>query len=173
MKCFLKCWGCIFCGWEYTSSLLFPLWRSFYVYVKLPYLKMWSFYIVIRAFVCSRDTHFASENECRSVVSDSLPPHGLYIVHGILQARILEWVAFPFSRGSSQPRDQTRVSSIAGKFFTSWATREASKICKKLIQFNNKNTNNLIKKWAVDLNRYFPKKTHRWPTDIWIGASHA
>ena len=42
-----------------------------------------------------------------------------YIVHGILQARILEWVAFPFSRGSSQPRDQTQVSHIAGGFFTS------------------------------------------------------
>ena len=40
-------------------------------------------------------------------------------VHGILQARILEWVAFPFSRGSSQPRDQTRVSCIADGFFTS------------------------------------------------------
>ena len=40
------------------------------------------------------------------------------IVHGILQARILEWVAFPFSRGSSQPRDQTQVSHIAGGFFT-------------------------------------------------------
>jgi len=39
-------------------------------------------------------------------------------VHGILQARILEWVAFPFSRGSSQPRDQTGVSCIAGGFFT-------------------------------------------------------
>ena len=46
-------------------------------------------------------------------------------VHGILQARILEWVAFPFSRGSSQPRDQTWVSSTAGRFFTNWATREA------------------------------------------------
>ena len=42
-----------------------------------------------------------------------------YTVHGILQARILEWVAFPFSRGSSQPRDQTQVSHIAGRFFTS------------------------------------------------------
>ena len=41
------------------------------------------------------------------------------IVHGILQARILEWVAFSFSRGSSQPRDQTQVSRIAGEFFTS------------------------------------------------------
>ena len=47
------------------------------------------------------------------------------IVHGILQARILEWVAFPFSRGSSQPRDWTQVSHIAGRFFTSWVTREA------------------------------------------------
>ena len=40
-------------------------------------------------------------------------------VHGILQARILKWVAMPFSRGSSQPRDQTLVSCIAGRFFTS------------------------------------------------------
>ena len=46
-------------------------------------------------------------------------------VHGILQARILEWVAFPFSRGSSQPRDQTQASRIAGRFFNSWAPREA------------------------------------------------
>ena len=42
-----------------------------------------------------------------------------YTVHGILQARILEWVAFPFFRGSSQPRDQTQVSHIAGGFFIS------------------------------------------------------
>jgi len=48
-----------------------------------------------------------------------------YTVHGILQARRLEWVAFPFSRGSSQPRDGTQVSHIADPFFTSWATREA------------------------------------------------
>ena len=42
-----------------------------------------------------------------------------YAAHGILQARILEWVAFPFSKGSSQPRDLTQVSRIAGGFFTS------------------------------------------------------
>ena len=48
-----------------------------------------------------------------------------YTLHGILQARILEWVAFPFSRGSSQPRYQTQVSHVAGRFFTSWTTREA------------------------------------------------
>ena len=40
-------------------------------------------------------------------------------VHGILQARILEWVTFPFSKGFSQPKDQTKVSHIAGGFFTS------------------------------------------------------
>ena len=48
-----------------------------------------------------------------------------YTVHGILQARILEWGAVPFSKGSSQPRDRTQVSHIAGGFFSSWATREA------------------------------------------------
>ena len=47
-----------------------------------------------------------------------------YTVHGILQARILEWVAFPFSRGSSQPGNRTQVSHIAGGFFISWATKE-------------------------------------------------
>ena len=46
-------------------------------------------------------------------------------VHGILQARILEWVAIPFSRGASRSRDQTWVSHIAGSFFTICATREA------------------------------------------------
>ena len=46
-------------------------------------------------------------------------------VHGILQARILEWVAMPFSRGSSWPRDRTQVSRLAGGFFTYWAIRES------------------------------------------------
>ena len=46
-------------------------------------------------------------------------------IHGIFQARILEWVPVPFSRGSSQFKDQTQVSHVAGGFFTSWATREA------------------------------------------------
>ena len=53
-----------------------------------------------------------------------------YTVHGILQARILEWVAFSFPRGSFQPRDRTQVSHIAGRFFASWATRKAHKEAK-------------------------------------------
>ena len=48
-------------------------------------------------------------------------------VYGILQARILEWVAISSSRGSSWPRDWTRVSWVAGRFVTTWATREALK----------------------------------------------
>ena len=51
------------------------------------------------------------------------------IGHGILQARILKWVAFPFSRGPSQPRDRTQVSRITGRLFTSWAIREAQEYC--------------------------------------------
>ena len=46
-------------------------------------------------------------------------------IHGILQARVLEWVAISFSRGSSRARDQTQVSRIAGRHFNLWATREA------------------------------------------------
>ena len=45
-------------------------------------------------------------------------------VHGVLQARILEWVAISFSRGSSRPRDRTQVSHIAGRRFNLWASRE-------------------------------------------------
>ena len=52
-----------------------------------------------------------TESESHSVVSESLN-HKDYTVHGILQVRILEWVALPFSRGSSQPRDRTQVSCI-------------------------------------------------------------
>ena len=64
-----------------------------------------------------------------SVMSDSATPRTVALQAplsmGILQARIVEWVAMPSSRGSSQPRDRTQVSLIAGGFFTTWATREA------------------------------------------------
>ena len=54
---------------------------------------------------------------------DCSPPGSSF--HGILQARILEWVAIPFSGDSSPSRDQTKVHRIAGRLFTVWATREA------------------------------------------------
>ena len=55
-------------------------------------------------------------------------------IHGIFQARILEWVAPPFSRGSSQPRDQTPVSHIASRLFTVWATKFADILNTALLQ---------------------------------------
>ena len=62
------------------------------------------------------------------VMSDSRDPMGCsppgFCVHGILQARILEWVAISFSRGSSWPRNQTQVSCIADGLFTNWIIRE-------------------------------------------------
>ena len=76
----------------------------------------------------------SSRNLCcivlsRSVVSISANPsfvaHQAPLSMGILQARILEWICMPSSRGSSQPRSWTQVSCIVGGFFTIWANREA------------------------------------------------
>ena len=64
------------------------------------------------------------KRESHSVVSDSLRPMD-NTVNGIVQARIMEWGAFHFSRVSSLPRDQAQIFHISGNFFTSWATREA------------------------------------------------
>ena len=79
----------------------------------------WWDMIIIQMIFCPFKNQIESESEGCSVVSNSATPWT--IVHGILQARILEWGAFPFSRGSSQPKDRTQVSLIAGGFFTSWA----------------------------------------------------
>ena len=56
-----------------------------------------------------------------------------FSIHGILQARILEWITISFSRGSFRPRDQTRVSHIGGRCFNLWATREAYRVLLHLI----------------------------------------
>ena len=69
-----------------------------------------------------------------------------YKVHGIFQARIPEWVAFPFSRGSSQPRDRSQVSHTAGRFFTSWATRDIMVFKKYSIILPNAKVNNYSSK---------------------------
>ena len=91
-----------------------------------------------------------------------------YTVHGIFQVRRLEWVAFPFSRGSSQRRNRTRVSCIVGRFFTSWITKEASTpetniilsfgyitvkiwISKNNHHHHNKNNNKPIHSWEITI----------------------
>ena len=77
----------------------------------------------------------------------SLPDSSL---HGVLQARILEWIATSHSRGSSWPRDRTRISHTEGRFFTVWATMESSLnsgITSKLKDFwNTENENQSILK---------------------------
>ena len=67
---------------------------------------------------------------------DYSPPG--FSVHGIFQARILEWFAISFTNGSSQPRAWTRVSCTAGRFFIYWATREASKVDYTSVKKKNK-----------------------------------
>ena len=79
-------------------------------------------------------TREAPESVSCSVLSDSLwpmdcsPPGSS--VHGVLLARILEWIAIPSSRGSSPPRDLTQVSWITGRFFTIWGNMEARETIK-------------------------------------------
>ena len=93
-------------------------WILYLKFQPVPSQQSYSF------FLSSYDFLTNNESESCSVLSDFFDSMD-YIVHGILQARILEWVAFSFSRGSSQSRDRTQVSRTAGGFFTSWATREA------------------------------------------------
>ena len=103
---------------SHSSQIIFPCLQ----WVTSVWLSKFSLYLLV--MTCGM--------VCRSVMPASLWPHGLYSspsssVYGILQARIPEWVAMPFSRGSSQPRDRTWVSCIAGRFFTVWATSKAPK----------------------------------------------
>ena len=103
--------GCCFCFGSIPSYLLNIYWHNVLQFrllwksvIKLELLWKWK----VKLKVAHSCLIFATP----------------WAVHGILQARILEWVAFPFSKGSSQCRDQTQVSHIAGGFFTSWATRK-------------------------------------------------
>ena len=85
-------------------------------YITLPTDIANSFHIIVKVLVVQLCLTLCNLKEC------ILPGSSVY---GILQARILEWVAPTFSRVSSQPRDQTWVSCISGGFFIVWATREA------------------------------------------------
>ena len=87
------------------------------------HLKYIQYLFVVYLNKAGRSLKMLSESEncsVRPTFCDSMD----FTVYVILQARILEWIAFPFSRESSQPRDRTQVSYIAGEFFTSWATRK-------------------------------------------------
>ena len=100
-----------------TPSWLSELWRFFFFL----YSSVYSCHLLLISSASVRYIPFLSFIMPIFVWNDPSD----YRIHGILQTRILEWVAFPFSRGSSQCRDRTQVSSIAGRFFTRWSTREA------------------------------------------------
>ena len=113
--------NCCICSLEYRhiKFLNFNLISFFLIPVSQPGYSVFSY--------------VSLESESESEVAQSYPtlcdpvdcsPPGSSI-HGILQARILEWVAISFSMGSSWPRDWTQVSRIAGRRFNLWATREA------------------------------------------------
>ena len=100
-------------------------------------------------------------------MSDPLRPHGLHSppgssVHGILQARILEWVAMPFSRGSSWPQDQTCLSCgscIAGRFFTTEPPGKRSSLLVRLCHTP-------VTAWTV---AYYAPLSMRFPRqDYWL-----
>ena len=95
----------LLCNLPWPSLSILSTWRALGASIPLLYcLSEWKSFSRVRLFA----TVWAS-----------------IIVHGILQTRILEWLAFPFFRRSSQPRYRTQVSHVAGGFFTSWATMEA------------------------------------------------
>ena len=111
--------------------------------LEFRYIIFWFLWIIL--------TFFFSDSVCVLVAQlcltlcdpmDCSPP-GSSVTGIILQARILEWVAIPFSRGSSQPRDQTRVFCIMGRFFTTWATSSLVKQTLKSSQGTLTKTSNL------------------------------
>ena len=103
-------------AWQLTGKLPFRNVVSQHLLFS-PNLQVWSRHL---NFVCYGLIAVMSDS-CQPL--DYSPPGSS--VHRILQARILEWIAISFSRGSFQPRDRTWVSCIAGRFFTDWATGEA------------------------------------------------
>ena len=119
--------------WEFwmLCSYLHLLSSTFFKFIYLFIWLCWVLVVASRIFSCGMHTLSCSEYVC-AISLRSCPtlcdpmncsPPGSS-AHGILQARILKWVAIPFSRGPSHPRDWTWVSCIVGRRFTIWVTRD-------------------------------------------------
>ena len=111
--------------------------------LRLPFRQntRWSFrwlFHDITKVVCSVQLSRSGEGEVAQLCPTLCDPMDCnllgFSIHRILQARILEWIAISLSRGSSRPRDRTRVSHIGGRRFNLWATREAKVVCS--VQFS-------------------------------------
>ena len=125
-------WQCYFSTWVYLSLKLgytdcliiwivkipslvkvLTVWISYFSFLLHPSLE-YMFFILLQVVLITQ----LCPTSCNPV--DCSPPGSS--VHGILQVRILQWAAIPFSRGSFQLRDWTQVSCITGRFFTIWAS---------------------------------------------------
>ena len=115
-----------------TCSLEENLWQSktevksrgITLLTKLHIVKAMIYPVVMYGYESWIINKAESESESRSAISNTLQPHGLYSPWSSL-GQNTGWVAFPFSRGYSRPRDWTQISCMAGGFFTNWAIREA------------------------------------------------
>ena len=104
--------------------------KVYHIYLNIP--LWWAFSLTFKYLLQKRRKERLQLSDYESEVAQSWPTLGNpmdyslpgFSVYGILQARVLKWVAISFSRGSSHPRDWSRVSCIVGRCFTIWATRE-------------------------------------------------
>ena len=134
-KSHFLCWQ-IFLDWAQVKLVYVPWTNDFQFFLLLFDYSHPSFTCSLVLLPSTDLTLSVPESEVKVLVAqlclDCLSLHGLQPTRlfcpWILQSGILEWVAMPFFRGSSQPRDQTWVSHIAGRFFTVWATREGSSL---------------------------------------------
>ena len=118
------------CCWKCLSISFFPLvqWLTIRIFI-FPFLVFWIMAFIIAIFkrniLMLVKVKVKSLSHIRLCDSMDCSPPG-FSIHGVFQARVLEWVAISFSRESAPPRDQIQVSCIAGRCFTLWATREAA-----------------------------------------------
>ena len=94
-----------------------------------------------------RFTHWATKEAPQILRFLNKCGNFLYVFILTKLSGILEWVAYPYSRGSSQPRDRTQVFNIAGRFFTNWATRETQKAYNRMQSNKSRGNNGVLKSW--------------------------
>ena len=110
----------------------FVIWSSYATFAFQYINTLYIFYHIAYVCIVFKGLMFHEKDNITTLWDpmDSSQPSSS--VHGIFQARILEWVAISFSRGSSQPTDRTQVFRIVGRRFTVWATREGLCFMKKI-----------------------------------------
>ena len=142
--------------WEYALNMLYGTVGAFWYQGVGKYLSSFKScqtqgvtYLLgcFCIFICHWKVKVKVAQLCPTLCDPMDYSHPGFSVSGILQAGILEWVAVFFSRGSARSRDWTGVSCIAGRFFTSWATREALYLSLGLVKTEEKGRNWYFSHW--------------------------